>query len=279
MTNIKEIIQTIEKEYPTSSLSRLSMLTGISVYKIKNIIKNNNLKLKKERKVSFENFENITKKEVAYFLGFFWSDGYISKDEITLSIKESDSHEILSILNSFGKWRINYYNKKLNNKIYNQACIRVNDKYIKDFLIENNFLKKSLISPSKILTKIPENIKNYFFRGLIDGDGCFSSKKRSYFSITGNIDQDWSEVINFLNSLNIKYKLTKKERNSGNSSYIVISSKIDILKLGNYIYGDNFDNIGLKRKYKIYEEIKNKPTLKNKGSKHINRFINLSFNI
>lgn len=39
------------------------------------------------------------------------------------------------------------------------------------------------------------------------------------------------------------------------------------------------NNIGLKRKYKIYEEIKNKPTLKNKGSKHINRFINLSFNI
>jgi len=41
------------------------------------------------RRVDFDNFTVINKKEVAYFLGFFWSDGYISKDEITIAIKSS----------------------------------------------------------------------------------------------------------------------------------------------------------------------------------------------
>jgi hypothetical protein len=52
------------------------------------------------------------------------------------------------------------------------------------------------------------------------------------------------------------------ERLSGSSSYIVISNKKDIVKLGNYIYGDSYDNIGLLRKYKIYQEIKNRPVSK-----------------
>jgi hypothetical protein len=65
-----------------------------------------------------------------------------------------------------------------------------------------------------------------------------------------------------LNSLDIKYKLTRKERKTGNSSFIVISSKKDIIKLGDYIYGDYFDGMGLNRKYKVYYEIKNKPISK-----------------
>jgi intein/homing endonuclease len=133
---------------------------------------------------------------------------------------------------------------------------------ITNYLIENEYDKKSLTSPTKILSKIDNYLKPYFFRGLIDGDGCFSSKNRSYFSITGNIKQNWIDMEKLLNSLDIKYKLTRKERKTGNSSFIVISSKKDIIKLGDYIYGDYFDGMGLNRKYKVYYEIKNKPISK-----------------
>ncbi len=62
--------------------------------------------------------------------------------------------------------------RKLNGNEYKQILIRINDKYIKEFLLENDFDKKSLLSPTKVLSKIPDELKHYFFRGLIDGDGC-----------------------------------------------------------------------------------------------------------
>jgi intein/homing endonuclease len=272
---MEEIIKVIKDEYPKMGLNKTAIKLNISLYKLRKIIKSNNIILgDKIRKVSIENFNNITKKEVSYFLGFFWSDGYISRDEITICIKSSDGQEIFNILNKFGDWRINNRIKKLNGKEFEQITIRINDKYIKKFLLENDYGNKSLTTPTKILSNIKDELKPYFFRGLIDGDGCFCSKNRNYFSITGDLMQDWYEVENLLKSLDINYSLTKKTRNTGNSSYVVISSKIDIIKLGEYIYSE-YDGIGLTRKYDIYNEIKNKP-ITSKISKKYNRHIDLS---
>lgn len=258
-----EIIEQIIKEYPKNGLQKTANIIGISLYNLKKIIQENNIILpSKERRVELSNFENINKKEVAYFLGFFWSDGYISNDEICIAIKSTDGDSILNILNKFGNWRINHRVRKLKGKEYKQSKILINDRKIKDFLLENGYANKSLSTPSKILTLIPEDLKPYFFRGLIDGDGCFCSKNRSYFSITGTIEQNWKEIDDLFLKLDISYKLTKKERKIGNSSFVVISNKKDIIKLGDYIYVNNFDGIGLERKYKIYEEIKNKPISK-----------------
>lgn len=257
------IIDRIKKEYPKNGFQKTANIIGISLYNLKKIIKDNKIILSdKERRVNFSNFENINKKEVAYFLGFFWSDGAISRDEICIEIKYDDGNSILDILNTFGNWRVNNRVRRLKDKEYKQFCIRVNDKKIKDFLLENDYGDKSLNTPTKILSKIPDNLKSYFFRGLIDGDGCFCSKNRNYFSITGTIKQDWLEIDKLFKTLDIKYTLTKKERKSGNSSFVVISNKNDIIKFGEYIYGKNYDNIGLDRKYKIYLEIKNKPLSK-----------------
>jgi hypothetical protein len=263
MINIDIIIERIKNEYPKLGYKKTADLLGINLYNLKKIIKNNNIILdKKERRVEFSNFEKINKKEVAYFLGFFWSDGYIDRDEIVIAIKFDDESRILEVLNKFGNWRVNNRIKKLKGKEFKQSNIRINDKKIKNFLVSNDYDKKSTVSPTKILSVIPDNLQSYFFRGLIDGDGCFCAKNRNYFSITGTINQDWYEIENLLNKLNIKYKLTLKQRKTGNSSYIVISNKKDIIKLGDYIYGEKYDNIGLDRKYKIYMEIKNKPISK-----------------
>lgn len=273
---MEKIIKIIIDEYPKVGYKKTADILNISVFKLKKIIKKNNIILpEKIRRVCIKNFINIDKKEVAYFLGFFWSDGYISRDEISIQIKQEDGYTIFDILNSFGSWRLTNRLRKLNGKEYKQILIRINDKYIKEFLIDNDFDKKSLKSPTKILSKINDELKPYFFRGLIDGDGCFCSKNRNYFSLTGNIQQDWLEIINLFEKLNINYALTQKNRKSGSSSYIVISSKTDIIKLGNYIY-NNYDNIGLERKYIIYNEIKNKNIIPNKNRKVYNRIIDLT---
>lgn len=270
---MEEIIKKIINEYPKVGYKKTADMLNISLFRLKNIIHKNNINLpEKIRKVNINNFTNIDKKEVAYFLGFFWSDGSIFRDEVKIEIKSTDGSEISNVVNSFGKWRVRDRIKKLNNKKYKQTIICINDKYIKEFLIENDFNKKSLDSPTKILQKIPNDLKNYFFRGLIDGDGCFCSKNRNYFSITGNMDQNWFDVEELFNKLDIKYSLNRMKRKQGNSSYVVVSSKLDIIKLGNYLYGDYFDGIGLERKYNIYKEIKEKPGIINRRSEH-NRYV------
>ena len=259
---MKNILENIKKYYPDYGYKGTSEYLGISIYRLQNIIKKNNLTLVRNRKVEFSNFENITKKEVAYFLGFFWSDGTVFKNSIDLTIKTGDSKEIFGILSKFGTWNIRHFNKKLKDKVFKSTIINCHDKKIAEFLIENDYLNKSLTTPTKILKLISDDLKPYFFRGLIDGDGCFCSKNRSYLSITGNINQNWDEIIHLYNNFSLKFKLTKKERKTGNSSFIVISNKKDIIKLGDFLYGDSFDGIGLSRKYKIYLEIKNKPISK-----------------
>jgi hypothetical protein len=254
---MEEIINEIGILYPVIGFIGLSKKLGISKYKLKKIIKDNGILLKeKEKKVNFSNFNPINKKEVAYFLGFLWSDGSIYKNEISIEIKSNDEEDLLSVLNKFGIWNIS---RRIRNNKYKLTNIRTNNKDISSFLIENDYKDKSIKSPFKILNLINDELKPYFFRGLIDGDGCFCSKKnRSYFSITNNINQDWNSIFSLFDNLNIKYKYNIIERKSGNYSDVVISSKKEITKLGNYIYGKNFDNIGFFRKYNTYLEIKNR---------------------
>jgi hypothetical protein len=128
----EDIINIIKKEYPKNGYKKTADILNLSVFKLKNIIKKNNIVLQERvRKVSIENFNNIDKREVAYFLGFFWSDGYISRDEITIQIKKTDGIIIHSILNTFGEWRITDRDKKLNGKHFEQSIIRINDKTIR----------------------------------------------------------------------------------------------------------------------------------------------------
>lgn len=251
----KELENLISDAYINNGLVKASRITGVSQYLIRKYVKSNNLK--KKRKVELSNFTNIDKKEVSYYLGFFWSDGYIYRDEISITIKESDYLELFKIFSTFGIWNTKNVTKKLGDKTYKEKTIYTNDKFIRKFLLENNSANKSISSPDMLLDKIPDKLKPYFFRGLFDGDGCFSSKNRSYFSITGNINQDWSHVTKLFADLCICSKYKQITRKSGSSSYITTSSQEDIQRLGNYIYDGNFD-IGLSRKYNEFIKIVSK---------------------
>lgn len=209
--------------------------------------------------LNIEDFLNITKKEISYFLGFFWSDGSFDRKSLKLEIKEDDGEDILNILNKFGIWNIS---RRIRKGKYKQIKFSASNIDVYNFLIYFDFDKKSFISPEKIYNYIPIELRNYFLRGLIDGDGCFSNSfknkgkiiNRSYFSLTQRIDFDWNYLLTIFDNLNITYKLTRLERKTGSSSFIVISSQKDITLLSNFIYSD-YDNMGLKRKYLICKEI------------------------
>ncbi len=134
------------------------------------------------------------------------------------------------------------------------------NKEIYNFLIEHNYDKKSYISADKILSKIPDDLKHYFFRGLIDGDGSFYFKDYTrQFAITSSYDQDWTYFERLCENLGIKYNIkriinfNKKTKKENKSSVLRILGK-EIIKLGEYIY--NGDDFGLSRKINKYKQIK-----------------------
>lgn len=238
-----------------------------------------NLKLPKEFKnllqsikpekcnINPELFYTITTKEVVYLLGLIWADGFLNPSKsgynhnLGFTMVKEDVDDIRPVLDYIGKW--NYYERKQPIETWKPSInVITNNKRIMNFLIEHDYDKKSYVSANKILSKIPDDLKHYFFRGLVDGDGCFYFYKPEkgstlrQFALTSTYEQDWSYFEELCLNLDINYKIKKTSNIKSSSSTIRITNKDGINKLGNYIY-KNFDiyELGLKRKYNKFKEI------------------------
>lgn len=247
------------------SKSAIYYKTSILGLKVdKEIRKKNNkiaqFKFQKERpnndfKINVDQFLDITSKEVVYFLGFFWADGYLltSRNELRFSILDSDMNSIKNTLDKLGQWNYNVRHRTGFKKI----CTAItSNRRLCEFMIENDYDKKSFVSADKILTKIPDELKHYFFRGLIDGDGCISvNKRKKVLSISSSNKQDWKYVETKCIELNIINNIYRYNTTKGSYSCIEMNG-VNSKKFGDYIYQDYLnDRIGLQRKYNKYEII------------------------
>ena len=215
-----------------------------------------------------DSFRNIKTKEVSYLLGLMWSDGYVKhynrNYDIVLTMVEEDINNIKKTLDKLGKWHYNLI-KKQKDSWKNTIRVSTNNKRIYEILFDFNFTKKSKMSPDKLLNEIPKELHNYFYLGIVDGDGCFYYKKQEktsvrQFSISSTYEQDWYYLENLFNSLGVKYSVNRYSRKDKNSSYsqIRVVNKDGILKIGNYLYSNiTNDKIGLKRKYEKYLQLIN----------------------
>ena len=203
--------------------------------------------------------ENITKYN-SYILGILWTDGYFSEKQKTIGITliKEDIENIKWIFDKNGTWFS--YNRKREGRKDSISLSGYNPDFIKS-LIEYNFDKKSIHSPIELWNKLPELYKKYFFRGIIDGDGCFYVNKKNsthQFSIYSTYEQNWNLYISILENLGCKCKITKTTTKNGKSSCLRITNKKDILILINWVYsGYEKDKIGLERKYKKTLEYEN----------------------
>ena len=222
-------------------------------------------KMKNNDRMDFDVLNNMDR-EFAYLLGFIWSDGFVSKDNnyvVSLSIEENDYKDIETVINKHILWE---KRKILDKKRPNgkpQIRSYVYNKKIHNFFVKLNYQYKSFNDFNKVKDFIQKNLLKYFIRGLIDGDGCFyvnyKTKKYQKFIITNNSNYDWTSFCDILKEINItKYHLLCNNKNGSKNSNITINSIYDIIKLGDFIYENKYDGVGLKRKYLKYCEIKNK---------------------
>lgn len=205
-------------------------------------------------------FINFNTPEHVYVLGLIWADGHISKNRnrITCSIVQEDGENLKDIFLKVAPWQIRIINKKSKDgyKRKPQMCFQISNYILTDFLKNNGYISKSWESADKILSKIPEHLKYYWFRGLIDGDGNVGEY---CFSISSGIKQDWKYMKRICKKLNIKYYIYQDIRKNKGTSNFRISKLKNIYPFGNFIYKNReTDNIGLDRKYKQWITIKNK---------------------
>lgn len=230
------------------------------------------------QKIPTSQFLDIKTKEVAYFLGFFWADGYIyhykvkncNHWRIVLEIVEKDAVSISPILDKLGKWVV-VKRKRKDSWQTTWSFVTANED-LYNFLKDHGYEDKSTIEPAKILSKIPEELKPYFWKGFIDGDGHISIKDYTHqkiivFELSGQFEYKWEEITSLFNSLNIsKYKIrNNKDVKNHKKSTIKIYGK-EVLKLKPI-----FVDFGLDRKtdqFKLIESYIESKKCKNLSETH-----------
>lgn len=215
---------------------------------------------KNKPKVNHILFDTEFTKESVYILGLLWADGHLREENKTTSIScvQSDIEEITPIFIKTGKWLISKPIKKYfkGNEVKTQKKIHTTTWGLFETLKEYGFLTKSTGCPIKMLNKIPNEFKKYWYRGFLDGDGCIRLGKRYGSSIvfSGPYKQNWGFLEELCNLLNIHFSIDRRIVELGGYSYFIIYRKNDVKILGDYLYSD-YDGIGFSRKYKKYLDV------------------------
>lgn len=257
-----EQISWLKENYAKLPIEVCAKYMGRSEAGLKAILFKNGIK--KANYFEYGDFEpNLNSPELVYLLGFLWADGCVwkngNKTVSELHIQKTDGEEILKLFNKIGKFRISYQAKK-NRK----PTMRFSSRHPKfnQFLSDCDYLEKSNLQPVKVLSAISEKMVRYWWRGYFDGDGCLtiSSKSRhKSMEISGPFSYKWDFFLNLLNKLKIKGKVIRRRSKTGNNSRVAFYSKKDILSFFNYIYPEEkMDEIGLKRKFNKFIELKNR---------------------
>lgn len=215
-------------------------------------------------------FTTVRTPEIAYILGFIYADGHVEKSNhtskrVSFCMITSDFNDIQDSIKKSGNWHIRHTHVQ-NRKP--QTIVRIGNHNLWSFLVENDYHIKSGASADKILSKIPENLKHYWWRGYFDGDGWFSYQKglKYSFGFSACYDQRWEFVVNLFDQLNIKYFYNQRIRKSGRDSSMNVTNMDGVIKFGSYIYNNyEIDKIGLSRKSQKWSEIYQIFTLKNKN--------------
>lgn len=223
------------------------------------------------RQKSYLHFEQFTTNftpESSYVLGLLFADGHINKknNEIRISCLKEDIDVYEPAFQKTGQWnRYNNYTKQRTRNNKPQGVLICTNKNIHNILLE---------SSDFLLSKIPDNLKHYWYRGYIDGDGCWTFRKSSRilpsgtlntfytrkFVCTGPLSQDWSFMTDLCKNLSLHYNINQYNK-SNHFSQITITGRDNFNKLGNYIYQNwQEDEVGLPRKYKKWQDLVNSYT-------------------
>lgn len=194
-------------------------------------------------------FNKIDREDKAYWLGFLYADGYITKGGFGISLMSTDKEHLQLMLDDMdSNYKIKTYINSNKNK-YGATCycrVLINSQEMRRHIISYGIVEhKSLIlEPPKVKFGTKE-LERHFLRGFFDGNGSVSGLKRKTYAlkiVSTNSFLNW-----FAGKINYKYKKLHKRRSSDIVSSLEIAGINMVKKYGGYLY--NNSTRYLKRKY------------------------------
>lgn len=277
----EEIINEILQKYDTGQ-SITSLNKEYHTTKVRDLLIENNRQVPESRKgiggrkrqctLNENYFQELDSKDKAYFLGFIYADGFITKRSQGQSILGLTLAEIEPI-DKFKKYiqtdkKVGHYKKtnSYSDKSYEYKLALISDKLVSD-------IEKLGVTERKTLTltfpDLKEDLIPHFIRGYFDGDGSVFLHKDSREEYSENVylginicgTKEFltalSKHLPFIKEGQCVYKEERKETNCWNLKLI---SNIRSLELYHYMYKD-CDDLYLSRKKEKFENF-----IKDKGS-------------
>lgn len=171
--------------------------------------------MSKRHTANFHYFDKIDSPSKAYWLGFIWADGYITKRErkkpngntrieynLKLSLIQSDATHVEKFLKDIeSNYPVNFYETIGFNKKAMEARAFITNVYMCGFLYEELGIQPRRTDASKVIKHIPKELHKYFILGLFDADGSFSAYHNDNYGDKLNVTFGGSEsVLSFIES-------------------------------------------------------------------------------
>lgn len=240
---------TIAKDFnvSSSSIRRVLRKQGVQLLSSSEI-----LRLRYPKKSDF--FEEINTSQKAYWLGFLYADGNITKNEIYLGLQISDEDHIKKFQQAIGAInnKLTYPITHRNGKDYPQVRISFRDKKMVEDLADKGCISNKTLKLTFPYDKIPKELYSHFIRGIMDGDGDIgwhNFNTKEYFKIGFSGTKD---LLNGIKEILGKPDLKLEDR--GNCYYFNINGNNQLKNILSYIYKDSYNEIELTRKRERYND-------------------------
>lgn len=213
---------------------------------------------KQTYKCNKDYFQTINTEDKAYWLGFIYADGCVTKNHRSLIINLSPTD--IEHLNLFNQCIESTYPIKYKDNGRYVSLIISNKHFVEHLIDKGCVPHKSLVLQFPTENQVPSNLIRHFIRGYFDGDGCIHTKMRQH----KNKPRPYLECeVNFLGTYDMLLNIIKhipllniNIKEFGLIYKFRICSKNKIVELLDYLYKDS--HFYLPRKYiKYISDIKN----------------------
>jgi len=215
---------------------------------------------KRKYKVN-DNYFKTWSHNMAYILGFWWADGYISEGRFGITQHIDDIYMLEKISKEMKSSYIISTSKKRN-----VAEIRISSNtIINDLLKLDGNYRKSLICK---FPYIPKKYLPDFIRGLWDGDGCiyYNNHQKVYMAVFTSGSKNFIEkllltlrknIVGFRGNIHEKcnkkgFKICNKKLKKDSICYNLVISANDTRRLKKFIYYKN-NILKMDRKWKKFK--------------------------
>lgn len=212
----------------------------------------------RQHDINHDYFHDIDTEEKAYWLGFLYADGYVSKDStnMELSLAEKDVSHLIKFNECLSStYEIKNRVVELDGKFYNSCRLIFSSSVLKRDLCSHGCIPQKTFDLK--MPNIDDNLMRHFIRGYFDGDGCISLQdtlNKTQMTFSSGCYSFLEELSTYLNRI---LDISLYVREARTCYEIRLFNNMVKIKILNYMYEDA--HVYLDRKYNLYILCRLKP--------------------